>query len=213
MRLQFRLITTLVITFLGTDVRAGGMPVVDTNELVKQVSDSLYLLTSIETLLGEINENGAAINTMSELREEINLYNQAVRDYERLSGSVEDASYYDGGRSKVLSDQINSVTRHIRKLKTVVSLATTIGARPEAMNASLQILRDERQREREKFEVALKAVREKEKIKELRRKITRKTRLKRSLNQEIEEIGRLTQNKSVKPVSFKRAGNEMGQLW
>lgn len=201
------------LLFFPLSLRASGMPVIDTNELMKQVNDALYLLTSIENLLGEVSGDSGSIQTIISLQQEISRYQRTIRDYEALSGAIEDANYYDSGRSKVLSDQINSVTRHIRKLKSIVTLATTLGARPEAMNASLQVLRDEREREREKFNVAFKAIEERERVRELRLKITKKTRLKRSLMAEMDEINNITQEKSIRPVGLTQNKKQMGGLW
>lgn len=208
-----KILIYIFFLLLPFQTNASGMPVVDTNVLMKQISDALYLLTSIETLLGEVSGDKSTFLAMGSLKKEIDLYQKAIRDYESLAGAVDEVSYYDGGRSKVLSAQINSVSRHIRKLKTIVSLATTVGARPEALNASMQILRDERAREKERFEVALKAIEEKERIREIREKITRKTRLKRSLYNEMNEINNITRDKSVKPIGVSSNNNKFGGLW
>ena len=205
----------LSLLLLVSSAHGGGFPVVDTNELLKQTTDALYLLSSIDTLLTELGGNTSDVQSILSLTREIEAYERDIRRFEELGGAIDDASVYSPDRSKVFADQVHGLSRHIRKLKTVLTLAKTVGARPEAVTASMEILKDERMREKERFEIALKALEEKEKISALRRRLTRKVELRRAIREELNEINGFTRDKTVKPVDIKetRGSQELKSLW
>ena len=191
-----------------------GLPIFDGQEMVNKMKDSLYFISTLETLLKEVGGKSTDLVALNNVASEIRKYQEQVALYEQLGGAVDDFSSFSYGRSKVLTDQINSITRHIRKLKIILTLAKTIGARPEAINASMQVLKDERVREKEKFEIALMAFEEKERLSNLRRKVTRKINIKRALVREALVIESFSRGGSVKSISFQsRNFKKKDSLW
>lgn len=212
MRFLFKLILPLIFS---CSVHASGMPIFDGQEVMKQISDSLYFLTAIDGLLKEVGGTSSDREAVGGLVREIRLYQEQIYKLQALQNATDDVANPRFTKSKVLADQINSVSQHIRKLKTVLTLASSIGARPEAINASMQVLRDERQREREKFELAFKAIEEQEKIYDLRKKIEKRVTISKSINSEFESINKMSNGSGVKIVSIKRQGKKkgIGDLW
>ena len=208
-----KLCSFLVLYFLPVTIQASGMPIVDVNEITKQISDSLYLISSIENLIKESTGTSVDIQAVASLKNELTQLQRDISIYQAISDGVDDLGSSNFSKSNVFVDQINSIASHIRKLKTIVILAQSLGARPEAVNTSLNMLKDQRQREREKYEIALKALEEREKVAEKRRKITARIRFKRQLQKEVGII-----NKSSKGTFFSTSGKNAvnlkgAQLW
>jgi len=192
------------------------MPVVDTNEVLKQLSDSLYFISSIDGLLNEVGVNGEEAASMMQLSREIQEYQKELALINQLQLATNDASQMDMGRSRVLIDQINSVTRHIQRIKRAIMLAKSIGARPDAINSSMRILREERLRDKERFEIALETYEERERIAKLRRQMERQRGLHEAIENENEAIRRFSQKSGPRAIEFKKSNhliNHKEGLW
>ncbi len=197
------LFTKIIISlFISCESFAGGFPIFDGHEVTKQISDSIYFITTAETLLKEVGVNNNDIQAIGQLTGELREYQNQVSLYQQLGGSINDLNDPNMGRSKVLVDQISSVTRYLKRLKTVISMAKLMTARPEAVNSALQVLKSEREREKEQYEIALKAYEEQERVSALRRKITEKIEFKAAIDREAQIIQNFSNNSSVKNIVY-----------
>jgi len=198
-----RLFSSITLTLLiCSRSLATGIPVWDSQELINQLADAAYLVSALEGLLNEANGSATGLSMVSKLSGELEAYQRQVRAYEELSGAFEDASNPVFQKSAVLSDQINSVTNHVRKLKRLIAVTGAL-ARPQALTTTLQMLENERQREKEKFAVAFKAIEEQEKIYKLRKELEARVGFKKSLDSELEDIRSFSNGSRIKPVSIK----------
>jgi len=209
-------LSSFLLIFFSSSTLQAGMPVVDTNEVLKQLSDSLYFISSIDGLLNEVGVNGEEAASMMQLSREIQEYQKELALINQLQLATNDASQMDMGRSRVLIDQINSVTRHIQRIKRAIMLAKSIGARPDAINSSMRILREERLRDKERFEIALETYEERERIAKLRRQMERQRGLHEAIENENEAIRRFSQKSGPRAIEFKKSNhliNHKEGLW
>ena len=125
----------LSILLFSQSLLASGMPVIDTSELLKQISEGLYLASSIDMLLSEAGADGTDYGAIRSLQSELQMYKGEIENFRALNGAVSDASDFPVERSKVFAKQIQNVTNHIRKVKRVVALATSFAARPAAIRS------------------------------------------------------------------------------
>jgi hypothetical protein len=181
----------------------GGFPVVDTNEVMKQLSDSLFFISSVDSLLNEVGAGGEEVRSMTALSHEIQAYQRELLLLEQLQLASGDARHLEMGRSRALIDQINSITRHVQKIRRVLVLAKSMGARPDAVNSSMRLLREERQRDQERLEVALKAHDERERIEKMRRSLEKERGVAESIRNEEQAIRRYSRGQGPRPLEFR----------
>lgn len=186
---------------------AGGMPVFDTNELVGQLKDSLYLMSVIDDLLGEASGSGMDKDATNSYRHEVENLQREINKYNELNQNIEELSGAERSRSKVFIHQVKSITRHIQRVKRILTLATTVGARPEAVSSSLKVMEEKRKREKDQLEVALMALEAQDRVFQRRQKI-KKERIRRdSLNRELSFI----RNGQIKMPIKLRPTNSRGE--
>jgi len=205
----------LSILFFSRMAFAGGMPVVDTNELLKQISDGLFLTSSLDALISESGMKGSDSGAIKSLESELGLYRQEIQNYQALNGAVDDATNFPVERSKVFARQIRNVTEHIGKVRRVITLATSMAARPAAISASMAMLREQQEEDRKRTQAALQILEEKERVRLMRLKLQRKALLSSSIRSEIADIRRFSGDKTVSPVIIKSsdARTKRPSLW
>ena len=86
-----------------------------------------------------------------------------------------------------------------------------MGARPGAVNTSMKVLSEERARQKQQFDLALKAIEEKERIRKLREEITRRTELKKVLESERQAINNKNSRQAIIRVNSNKV--EKASLW
>lgn len=209
-----KVIICLVLLLFNSSSLAGGLPVIDTNQILNELKDSVYLISSVEELAQEVLGTDANILAVKSLTDDIYKLQREIEYYEQISNSVDDLSRSSIGKSKVFVDQVRSITRYIRKVKRVLTLITVLKPRPAAVNSTINMLKEQRQREKEKFELAFKALEEREKIERLRARIQKKIMFQEEIKNEMKIMGARTKMTSVPVPSYlSRKNKSSGSLW
>lgn len=194
--LSFKL---LLITLFSTHfVSAAGLPVVDTNSLFRDMNDSIYTLAAVEDLLSEFNVSSNDLASLAQLKDELSKMNDDLRLLKDTYGDLQDISNPHIYKARILADYITQVTRYIRKVKKFLIMAQSMRQRPQAITAIMSLIREQRERDRDQYEAAMKSLEEKEKIAEERSKIRRRIEARQQLDREYSIV---TANKSDMPVS------------
>ena len=185
----------LVLIFFYQNGNAGGIPVVDTNQLVSEIRDSAYLVDSISELVEEIGIAGQEAQYLMILQSQLHGLSSDLRTLQSFNEDVSDLGNFHSMKGMILADRITSFTQYLRKLKRVIATAASIRARPQAMLLTLQILEQQRQRENDKMEARMMAANEIETLNESRNKVKKEILRREQLNHE-------------KQIVFKNSGTE-----
>lgn len=208
--MQFRKDLLIILIFLKSQlILATGLPVVDTNEVLQQLKDSVYLISTVGDLLGEMNATANDLQALIILKEELSRLGEDLKTYKDLNLEINELSNPQIHKAETIADYISQVTTYIRKLKKFVILAQSTGARPQAISAMFDMLREERERQKEQFDTAMKTYEEQEKIAHFRNQLKIKIETKKALDSEFALVARRTDNKLLKVQSRKSENN----LW
>lgn len=185
----------LILVLFCQKSQAGGLPVVDTNQLVAEIKDSAYLFDSISQLVEEVGIAGQEAQYLMALQAQLHGLSSDLRTLQSFNEDVSDLGNFHSMKGMILADRITSFTNYLRKLKRVVLTASTLRARPQAMLVTLQILEQQRQRENDKMEARMMAAAEIDNLNESRNKVKK-------------EIARREQLNNEKQLVFKTYGKE-----
>lgn len=182
------LVLTVFLFFLPQSARSTGLPIFDANEMASQLKDSIYLITVIDDLLNVTTGAGLDKEATDSYRREVGYLENEISKYNKINQNIEELSRADRTRSKVFAHQVRSLTDHIRRVKDILRLASTVGARPEAVSSSLKILNERRAKEKEEIEMALIALDAEVRVFEKRQKIKKERIRKESIQKELSFI-------------------------
>ena len=206
---------TLILSSLiiwSAPVFSAGLPVVDTNAMFQDMSDSIYTLSAVEDLLSEFNVSASDMSALIELRGELTRLQEDMYLFKEAYGDLRDLSQPQFYKARILADYITQVTQYIRKVKRFMILAQSMRNRPQALTAVLSMIREQRERDKDQFEAAMRAVEEKERVQAERTKLRRKIEARQTIDREYALI---TSGKSKMPVSTAKIdfGQRKGSLW
>ncbi len=153
--------------------QGAGMPVVDTNQMISDLKDNAYMIDAVTEIMEEIGVSADEIKHLSLLEKQLRGMASDLKSLENYSQEVGELGQFRAMKGAVLADRIKNFSRYIKKLKRAVTTAASIGARPQAVLVSLQLLEQDRQRSHEKLEANLLLISEAEKLNEERTKIRR----------------------------------------
>jgi hypothetical protein len=193
-------------------VLGGGLPVVDTRALFQDMSDSIYTLSAVEDLLTEFNVSSNDMKALLDLRNELNKLNEDLHLFKDAYGELQDLSSPYFYKARILADYITQVTQYVRKVKRFMILAQSMQNRPQALTAVLAMIREQREREKDQFEAAMRSVEEKEKVQNERSKIRKRIEARRRLDQEYSQIASDKSATSL-PVGKIDSSRRKGSLW
>lgn len=193
----------IIILFTVSFSSHGSLPVVDTNQMVKDIQGATYTLNAVDELLSELSVSADDLKEIHMLVSTLNTLKEEIRLYQYMYDEAKGISETRLRRGQILADHLFQIAAVIRRFKRLLSLATTAFGKPEAVTAALSMLREEREKAQMQFDAKLKAQKELEEIEDLRQEMRSKIATKKAMDKEFEEIIISNLPSNIKPINYK----------
>jgi hypothetical protein len=145
---------SLIFFIYSINVKASGLPVIDAAEEARWLLDLTSAATSITMLTHEFVDEAYFVAELEEIRVMLMEAQEMVNNHNIIASETDNLAGFEISKYHIFKEKVNSLVDLVRGIKSLV-VGLKVGVTSRSLSAAVQVMREERQRLHERFEMKL----------------------------------------------------------